>query len=54
MFRLIGDSNESSKAPKTDYCVDDDRYCRVWAAMGDCQANPRFMLVHCKKSCGEC
>ncbi|CAH3030869.1 unnamed protein product, partial [Porites evermanni] len=28
--------------------------CPAWASRGECQKNPRYMLVYCKKSCRVC
>ena len=35
-------------------CVDDDNECEFWASEGECGADPDYMLVNCKKSCGNC
>ena len=35
-------------------CMDENPDCPNWAAQGECQANPSFMLQSCKKSCGKC
>lgn len=31
---------------------DKSKYCQEWAATGECNANPEFMLKECPKSCG--
>mmetsp|Transcript_23125 Transcript_23125/g.26593 ORF Transcript_23125/g.26593 Transcript_23125/m.26593 type:complete len:503 (-) Transcript_23125:32-1540(-) len=31
--------------------VDTDEGCNEWASIGECEANPRYMLVECAKSC---
>lgn len=28
--------------------------CTHWAKVGECSKNPRYLLVHCPKSCGVC
>jgi len=28
--------------------------CNLWATTGECYKNPRYMLLHCPKSCGVC
>ena len=28
--------------------------CNVWAKQGECEVNPKFMKVSCKKACGVC
>ena len=35
-------------------CVDNHRYCPVWALKGQCFANTVYMLTACKKSCNQC
>uniref|UniRef100_A0A7S4T6Y6 Cellulase n=1 Tax=Alexandrium monilatum TaxID=311494 RepID=A0A7S4T6Y6_9DINO len=35
-------------------CVDDNAFCAAWARQGQCQTNPGYMLVVCKKSCSAC
>ena len=35
-------------------CIDNNGYCPYWAGIGECEANPNYMLVHCKLSCGVC
>ena len=35
-------------------CVDDNMHCVHWAAIGECRANPAYMLVRCRKSCRMC
>merc|ERR1712002_590619 len=37
-----------------DPCHDDNVNCPSWAAAGECQRNPGYMLKHCKKSCHVC
>eukprot|EP00931_Biecheleriopsis_adriatica_P042412 TRINITY_DN24174_c0_g2_i1.p1 TRINITY_DN24174_c0_g2~~TRINITY_DN24174_c0_g2_i1.p1 ORF type:complete len:363 (-),score=57.55 TRINITY_DN24174_c0_g2_i1:14-1081(-) len=35
-------------------CLDRDTQCPYWAAIGECEANPRYMLVNCQISCHTC
>lgn len=35
-------------------CADEHAHCKIWAEQGDCDDNPGYMLVSCKKSCGAC
>jgi len=35
-------------------CKDENYYCQYWSSIGECQRNPYYMLVHCKKSCKAC
>ncbi|KAL4452128.1 hypothetical protein ABPG75_007790 [Micractinium tetrahymenae] len=35
-------------------CTDDDEKCEEWAVMGECEKNPGFMHVNCRRSCEVC
>jgi hypothetical protein len=35
-------------------CIDEDKRCEEWFGMGECQSNPQYMLVNCRKSCSSC
>ena len=35
-------------------CRDNDYRCSSWARIGECQRNPRYMRLNCKRSCGLC
>jgi len=35
-------------------CNDYNTYCRFWARNGECERNPRYMKIHCRKSCNVC
>ena len=37
-----------------DGCTDDHVKCAEWADLGECVANPKYMLVSCRKACGIC
>ena len=37
-----------------DGCTDDHIKCAEWADLGECVANPKYMLVSCRKACGIC
>ena len=39
---------------ETPNCKDDNTNCQYWASVGECNANPNYMLVKCKKSCEAC
>lgn len=42
-------------AYSTDDCMDDDAMqCPGWAEKGECEANPVYMLEHCRRSCESC
>ncbi|XP_047494103.1 zinc metalloproteinase nas-4-like [Penaeus chinensis] len=38
----------------TDTCADNNQFCDTWAAMGECNKNPTWMNVNCKKACKQC
>lgn len=44
---------EAAKAAWGD-CVDSNHDCAAWAAMGECQSNPDYMMYNCRASCGAC
>jgi len=35
-------------------CTDENAECSSWASTGECEENPKYMLVNCKKSCNNC
>ena len=35
-------------------CTDNHAKCGQWARDGECSANPAYMAVACRKSCGQC
>jgi len=35
-------------------CVDNHEDCEYWAGIGECDKNPDYMLINCKKSCEVC
>ena len=35
-------------------CADDDDGCKTWAAAGECDKNPDYMLYSCRRSCAVC
>ena len=35
-------------------CRDNDYRCSSWARIGECQRNPRYMRLNCKRSCRLC
>ncbi len=35
-------------------CTDRNSYCASWASRGECNRNPGYMNVNCKKSCRRC
>ena len=35
-------------------CINDNRDCDYWASIDECNKNPSYMLVNCKKACNTC
>jgi hypothetical protein len=35
-------------------CTDDHYQCSEWAGMGECDANPNYMRVNCRRACVVC
>lgn len=35
-------------------CADDERECKYWSGIGECENNPGYMLEHCRLSCNAC
>ncbi|KAL1529647.1 hypothetical protein AB1Y20_000588 [Prymnesium parvum] len=44
----------ASLVPPNDACVDTHEMCAQWAAAGECENNPSFMLTGCADSCTKC
>ena len=44
----------ASLQPKADSCTDAQAECAGWAAGGECEKNPTFMLTSCADSCTRC
>lgn len=40
--------------PGWQVCRDEEEWCAGWAAIGECKANPGYMLVKCPRSCSAC
>ena len=40
--------------PPSGDCQDLNGNCEYWASIGECQANPGYMLPNCPKSCNTC
>merc|ERR1712241_419795 len=41
-------------SPPPPPCVDNNVDCTYWANLGECEANPGYMLVNCPVACGVC
>lgn len=44
----------ASLVPPADACTDTQPMCAEWAAAGECENNPNFMLTGCADSCTRC
>ena len=49
---ISDNSWENCRCP--DDCQDSNENCSYWASVGECDANPGYMLVNCKMSCDQC
>merc|ERR1712168_335464 len=38
----------------TSTCADNNKFCADWAKKGQCQSNPGYMKLFCRKSCQLC
>lgn len=45
---------EERKGEDDDSCADKHEKCEKWSSRGECDANPKYMLKFCPKSCGIC
>ena len=46
--------NEYKDIPRQSGCSDEYTECAMWAANGECEANPDFMIQNCTNSCKSC
>merc|ERR1719166_139436 len=44
----------AAPAPPPVPCSDGNQMCGAWAANGECEGNPGWMLENCRQSCGVC
>lgn len=60
LFRLQAIRTERTQKFDDTDCTDEDENCARWAAVGECQRNPVFMIGSpdyygtCRKSCNSC
>ena len=49
-------NNNDIDEVSTDACIDEDEggMCKRWAKDGECEANPGYMLLKCRRSCKVC
>lgn len=47
-------NGDSSSSVRYHACTDEDSLCDAWAASGECESNPAFMLDECRRSCSNC
>ncbi|GAB1603813.1 cysteine-rich secretory protein LCCL domain-containing 2-like [Argonauta hians] len=48
-----GDGTSGGKGGKAP-CIDTNQNCKWWADRNECNKNPRWMKVNCRKSCNTC
>ena len=56
-FNCGGDAPDTTATPNADLdptCEDGNGSCEAWAAAGECERNPAFMVTNCARSCNEC
>ena len=56
-FNCGGDAPDTTATPNADpdpSCEDGNGSCEAWAAAGECERNPAFMVTNCARSCNEC
>jgi len=55
---IDGDNDEDGDEDKPDFskydCNDMNKECDSWAGQGECDANPKYMLQYCRRSCEVC
>ena len=52
-----GDTPDTTATPNADpdpSCEDGNGSCEAWAAAGECERNPAYMVTNCARSCNEC
>lgn len=52
--KVINENKYIASLPQSADCEDDYDDCPAWAANGECDINPEYMLYNCKKSCKSC
>ena len=52
--RDIMNPDQVAEAKVADECVDNYESCDMWSSKGECEANPKYMLTYCRKSCALC
>ena len=45
---------ETATYTRSDDCQDQFKDCKLWAANGECEINPDYMLLNCASSCKTC
>ncbi|XP_033642569.1 high choriolytic enzyme 1-like [Asterias rubens] len=48
------DAGTGTGTTPTNNCVDNNVNCGYWARVGECQRNPNYMNVNCRRSCRIC
>ena len=49
-----GTTEQPLTSNESDNCSDIEMDCQAWASAGECEKNPKYLYVHCKKSCNQC
>jgi hypothetical protein len=51
---LVNDTDMVSNPVYNTPCIDISDHCAAWKQSGECQSNPRFMMISCPLACGTC
>lgn len=52
--KILQQNQFIASLPQDGNCKDDYDGCKSWAANGECDINPEYMLYNCKSSCKSC
>ncbi len=53
-YECEGSTGGGTGTTPTNNCVDNNVNCGYWAGVGECQRNPAYMNVNCRRSCRLC
>jgi hypothetical protein len=51
---IHGEEEEKEEKLILPNCKDNNELCQEWASSGECEANSKYMLKTCKRSCNNC
>lgn len=50
----IADVQATEKPSSSTGCQDNGEHCKYWSEHDECERNPKYMKVYCRKSCNFC